>query len=202
MLASPGRAARPHPEACLALVERALPLGHGPLPLLDRRSLQLDRAELAPAARELGLLGPQPLLPGRQLADELGDLGLARVEVARPEPEEPLERGPRVPQQALAPLEVRDRVLERGRLRLELAPACCEGLLELVLRRWTVAAPQDPRIALERSARGNRLRLAAVGRRADPKPSISERPAGSCEFARLAISPAANECQARGCPSR
>ena len=76
-------------------------------------------------------------------------------------------------------------------------PRAARSLLELVCGRRAAAAPQDPahRVAAYRGPwRRSRCR------RADPKPSISERPAGSCEFARLAMSPATNEvkrCEVR-----
>jgi hypothetical protein len=131
-------------QLTLALLQRELLLRERVFALLDARAPQLDGAELAAAPRQVGLLLAEALLARGQLANQLRELRLAGVEIARPEPQEAFERGSRVAQEGLAALEVRDRVLECGRLRLELQPALGHLLLEPVLGWWAAAAAHDP----------------------------------------------------------
>ncbi|OFW71571.1 MAG: hypothetical protein A2Y55_01955 [Actinobacteria bacterium RBG_16_68_12] len=126
---------------CLALFEpgfsgRKHQLSGLERPLLpfDRRPLQLHRAELATAPREVGLLFPYARLPLGQLVDEAREVELPGVQFARPEAEEPLDRRPRIAQELFPALEVDERLLEARGVLVELAPTLGEHALEPLFR--------------------------------------------------------------------
>ena len=70
-----------------------------------------------------------------RLAQEVGELRLACLEVGGAEPQHPLNGGARVAQQLFAAFELLDRLAEAGGMRLELAATLREELLESLLRR-------------------------------------------------------------------
>ena len=73
------------------------------------------------------------LLPVGQLAEVRGELLLAGLEVGRAETQHPLDGGPGVPKQLLAPLELGDRGMQLLGVRLELLATTSEQLLEAFL---------------------------------------------------------------------
>jgi hypothetical protein len=168
----------------LARLDRALSLLH-------RKALQLDRAELAPTMGEILLLLPEPGLSLGEVTDEASDVGLACVEIVRSEAEQSLHRGTGVGQELLAPLQIRERLLEPSCPLLELPAMRLDDAAQALLRR-RLAAPEaadDPAeparfgmardVSLVLALRASHVRAPVTcDRWAVPKPSNSERPTG------------------------
>ena len=121
-------------ESRLALGDALLPGLEGAVTLLDGRPHELDGSELGSTPRELGLLLVDPRLAFRQLPSEPDEVGLAQIEIAFTQTEEAFDRGLRVAQALLAPLEVLECLLDDRGLLGKLSAPLGEDLLEALFR--------------------------------------------------------------------
>ncbi len=125
-------------ELCSRCVQLGLPRLERTLTSLDGRTLELDGAELLAATSQVLLGLRQRRLAFGQAGEEVGELGLARLEVGRAQAQHPFDRRARVPEKLLAPFELGDRLAEPRGMLVELLAALREQLLE----------PFSPRSAL------------------------------------------------------